>query len=73
MWLQRRWRLVAEMARNLLSRLDPGRNDVRRLDLAYRFDKRSVDTMIGRAAHIAALDDAVVGLVFAVLYGHLFD
>ena len=64
---------VREMARNLLSRLDPARNDVRRLDVSFRFARASLDTMTGRAAHVQFLDDPLLSLVFALVYRHLFD
>lgn len=43
-----------KMVRNILGRVNA---DIRRVDVCMKFEKKSIDTFIGRAAHISLITD----------------
>ena len=46
-----------KMIENLMSRI---RGDLRRVDVCMKFPKKSIDTFLGRAAHISLINDGVL-------------
>eukprot|EP00050_Salpingoeca_kvevrii_P002808 m.203635 g.203635 ORF g.203635 m.203635 type:complete len:74 (-) comp10693_c0_seq7:1313-1534(-) len=65
--------IYEEMRQNLLDRLEanPG-TTARRIQIAMPPASTSLNTMIGRAAHIALLDDEVFTSTFVATTLHLF-
>ena len=59
----------ADMVDNILAKI--ACNRLRRIDVCLKFAKSNLDTFIGRAAHIAMINDGVLLEMLAYRYSHL--
>ena len=64
-------RLYIEMANNLLNRIQADR--VYRIDVNLKLKGKSIDSMIGRAAHIQMLDNHILVQMVLHCCSHFFD
>jgi len=63
--------VYAEMVQGLLERLEPER--LLRLSVSFSLTESSLDTAIGRAAHVQFLESRALMSMLMHMYPHLFE